>query len=287
MKSVRVAAVDAGSNAVRLLLGECRGDGAFVEEMFLRVPLRAGDDKKGGDIGDIWSAKKIRKLADTLRAYRIIIQSAAPDDWQAVATAALRECQNRDEVLSKVRRVSGITLRVLDGREEAALAGRFVASSFSGKVVLNMDTGGGSTDCALVKKGEVLAAESFMLGTARRMSASENRRMQSWLHQQSSAHKNIVLTGSGGSVRALEKMCGGNINLQSLTKLLPLVAKMPPPARARRFGLAADRAKSVVPAMRIYISALKSTTAPRLHTIAGGLCQAVITDIATRLLATK
>ena len=286
-RRVRVGAVDAGSNAVRLLLGECRGDGAFVEEMFLRVPLRGigkGGDNKDG-IGDIWTAQKIRKLADILRAYRIIIKAAAPDDWRAVATAAIRECQNRDEVLKAVRRISGITLRVLEGREEAALAGRFVASSFVGKVVLNMDTGGGSTDCALVKKGEVLAAESFMLGTARRISATEKRRMRLWLNQQSSAHKNIVLTGSGGSVRALEKMCGGGIDKESLTRLLPLVAKMPPTKRAHRFGLAADRAASVVPAMRIYMLALESTNAPRLHTIAGGLCQAVINDIATRYFA--
>ncbi|MGI9338561.1 MAG: hypothetical protein ACR2P4_08645 [Gammaproteobacteria bacterium] len=276
-RRVRVAAVDAGSNATRLLLGEWQGGGVFVEEMFLRVPLRLG-----GDGGGVWSAQKIRKLAMILRAYGIILKAAAPDDWQAVATAALRECDNRREVLASVKRISGIRLRVLSGREEAELAGRFVASSFAGRLVLNMDTGGGSTDCAVVKKGKVLAAESFDIGTARRTGARAKAQMQLWLRQQAAMHKNIVLTGSGGSVRALEKMCGGTIDKKALTKLLPVVAKMTPSLRARRFGLAADRAASVVPAMRIYLCALESTNAPRLHAIAGGLCQAVITDIAAR-----
>ena len=268
---MRIAAVDAGSNATRLLLGECRADGAFVEEMFLRVPLRLG--------GGVWTAHKTNQLADILRAYRILIKAAAPDKWLAVATAALRECPNRREVLAVIKRRSGVTLRVLGGREEATLVGRFVASAFAGRTVLNMDTGGGSTDCALVKNDKVLAAESFLVGTARRIGAREHRRMHLWLQTIAADYRNIVLAGSGGSVRALEKMCGG-INKQSLAKWLPQVAAMKPGIRAQRFGLAADRAASVVPAMRIYLAALDATGAPRLHTIAGGLCQAVIANIA-------
>ena len=276
-KAKRIAAVDIGSNATRMLLGECGADGAFVEEMFLRFPLRLGG-------GGVWRDDKIQMLAEVLRAYRILLQAAKPDEWQAVATAAVRECENRGEVLDILRKKSGVRVRVLSGVEEAEVVGRFVARSFAPADVLNMDTGGGSTDCALVCGGEVLRAESFLVGTARRNGGTlrEKQRMKSWMQTAARERKKIILAGSGGSVRALENMCGG-ISKQTLAKLLPEVGKMTPAARSRKFKLAIDRAASVVPAMRVYLLALEATGAARLHAVAGGLCQSVITDIAKRI----
>ena len=135
----------------------------MMEEMFTRVPLRPME----GVAGKISPAAE-KNLLKVLSGLRLLIESLKPKSWQAVATAALRDCKNRDALLDKIHRLAGVSVRVLSGREEAETVGRFVAAQFSPKrTLLNVDCGGGSTDCAIVANGKVAAAETFTVGTAR------------------------------------------------------------------------------------------------------------------------
>ncbi|WOV90260.1 MAG: hypothetical protein R1F54_06810 [Candidatus Zeuxoniibacter abyssi] len=271
----RYAVVDIGSNATRLLVATFDGD-KMMEEMFTRVPLRPME----GVAGKISPAAE-KNLLKVLSGLRLLIESLKPKSWQAVATAALRDCKNRDALLDKIHRLAGVSVRVLSGREEAETVGRFVAAQFSPKrTLLNVDCGGGSTDCAIVANGKVAAAETFTVGTARPDcgGAAEKTRLTKWLRQNTARRKNIIVAGSGGSVRKLGEICGG-IGDISLAKQQKRLLALSVSERAIKFNLTLDRAFSIIPAIEIYRLVLAATNAKSLEVVTGGLAAAVMNEM--------
>ena len=183
----RVAVVDVGSNASRLLVarGDGSGDGLAVE-MFARVPLRLGAGAFVDGGGEI-PAEGVRKLALVLRGFRNIIAAQAPDVSGAFATAALREAVNGKEVAQLMGRRAGVAIEILSGRREAGVVGKFVAAQFpDARAMVCADVGGGSSDFVFAQNGTVKSAASFRVGTARPdddKTAREFVRMEQWLSQ--------------------------------------------------------------------------------------------------------
>ena len=181
----RVAVVDVGSNASRLLVarGDGSGDGLAVE-MFARVPLRLGAGAFVDGGGEI-PAEGVRKLALVLRGFRNIIAAQAPDVSGAFATAALREAVNGKEVAQLMARRAGVAIEILSGRREAGVVGKFVAAQFpDARAMVCADVGGGSSDFVFAQNGTVKSAASFRVGTARPdddKTAREFVRMEQWL----------------------------------------------------------------------------------------------------------
>ena len=187
----RVAVVDVGSNASRLLVArgddsvDGSGDGLAVE-MFARVPLRLGAGAFVDGGGEI-PAEGVRKLALVLRGFRNIIAAQAPDVSGAFATAALREAVNGKDVAQLMARRAGVAIEILSGRREAGVVGKFVAAQFpDARAMVCADVGGGSSDFVFAQNGTVKSAASFRVGTARPdddKTAREFVRMEQWLSQ--------------------------------------------------------------------------------------------------------
>ncbi len=272
-KPPRYAVIDIGSNATRLLLATYDGD-KMIEEMFIRVPLRPmnntfGKVSKSGE----------QNLIKVLHGLRLLIESQKTDIWQAVATAALRDSKNREALLKNIKRCAGVPIRILSGQEEAETIGRFVATQFSpDSVILNIDCGGGSTDCALMINGKVAAVETFMIGSARPDCglAAEKERLCQWLKKNTPPRH--ILTGSGGSMRKLKEICG-NINSRSLIQYKKHLSKLSVNQRALKYGFTPDRAVSVMPAIEIYLLVLSATKSECLEAVGGGLASAIMNDI--------
>jgi len=271
-----MAVIDIGSNAARLIVGSLDAGGAFVEHLFTRAPLQLGLESYAA--GNRLSAAALQRLILALQGFGKIAQAMEVSHCRAIATAAIRDCQNQSAVLDAARRRAGIAVQVLDGKEEAALTGVFVARQFPNKAVLNIDSGGGSTDCALINKGALVANATFAVGTARVRggAAAEKQKLKRWL----AAHcpPNAVVAGSGGGARKLELACGvlspGNIE-----KFLRTAKTMTLHQRVAKFDLTPDRARNIVPAAGIALFVLRSAKARRMHTVKGGLGEAVLTEM--------
>lgn len=267
------AAIDIGSNAVRMLIGAKDGRAISVH-LFIRVPLALGREVYGGD-STISSAIQ-QRLTDALEGLQKIARSMHASPCQAVATAAVRDCKNRKQVLSNIRRRAGLTVNVLNGDEEASLIGVFVARQFPPRTtVLNIDTGGGSTDCAVIKNRKMFARATFSVGTARAGGGSvlEKNKMTSWLKQWQ--NEKPILAASGGSARKMEEVCG-DITSARLSSFIRRAEGMTVARRAREFELTPDRARNIVPAARIGKLVLRACGATKMETIRGGLGEAVL-----------
>ena len=271
----RYAVIDIGSNATRLNIGVMNG-GEFISETFARVPLALGEDAFS-------ASRRIRRprqkrLRKAVGGMRGLIDSMAPVVWQAVATAALRAASNRAEVLGDIERDCGVAVRVLSGEEEAELVGEFVAAQFAG-AVLNLDVGGGSSDCALVVGGRVEKVGSFAVGTARdlRECGDETRRMRQWLRdlmrELAGREAALTLSASGGNVRKIAKLCP--LDAANLARERERVRAMSVARRMAAYDLTADKARRLDSTLALYLDIL-AVTGGEIHPVKGGLAESII-----------
>lgn len=285
-ESPPMAAVDIGSNATRMLIGRTNG-GGFSRLLFTRVPLALGRDSYGAK--NIISAPAQKRLAAALLGLQKIAEAMEVKRIKFVATAAVRDCKNKTRLLANIRRRAGADIEILDGDDEAEIIGAFIARQFpAARAVLNADTGGGSTDCAVIKDGIVAARATFNIGTARPRdgAAKEKNRMRTWLKQ--NCGEDVTAASSGGGARKLESLCG-EISGRALSQFLSRAEKMNDDRRARAYNLTPDRARNIVPAARIAKLILESLHpgARKLHTINGGLGEAVLVNMLAECDAKK
>lgn len=276
----RHAVVDIGSNAVRLQVGVLLA-GAVHTEVFTRVPLALGGGVFQGRAQRV-TAAQLRRLTAALTGMTQLVTSMKPCRLSVVATAALRAAANRPEVLAQLRQACGISVRVLSGHEEACLLGRYAAAHHpQAAAVLNADIGGGSTDCALVRGGEVVQHETFCLGTARADggAAAEQARCVAWLRAQMPVC--AVVCASGGSARVLQQCCGG-LSARHLAAWKQRVRHLSAAQVAARYPITTDRAAQVHEALALYRLLLRGTAARVIHTVPGGLAEAVLMQALAR-----
>lgn len=269
----RVAVIDIGSNAVRLQIGALV-EGRLMTEVFTRIPLGLGGSIFGGRARQI-ARRERRCLAETVLGMRHLIAGMKPCRYSAVATAALRGAANRQQVIDEVYRGSGVRIRVLSGYQEAAMIGSYIASHFpAAKAVVNADIGGGSTDCALLANGRLLAGETFALGTARADggSAAEKERCRQWLRQY--CPPPAVVTSSGGSATELQACCGA-ITRRHLLRWRRQISGLSVAELAHRYQMQPDRAAHIEAALDIYLLILGQGI-KRIEPVRGGLSEALI-----------
>ena len=278
----RHAVIDIGSIAVRLQIGRWE-EGKVLTEVFTRIPLGLGGSayrhrgsSDGGQRGQRISAASQRRLVETLAGMMRLVAAMKPCRTTVIATAAIRDAANRAEVLQTVKRECGIAIRVLSGSEEAAETGAHAAGHFPrAAAVLNADIGGGSTDCALVQKGALVAAETFALGTARRGGggAQEKTRCHEWLRAHTPAR--VVVTASGGSAMQM-KHCCGELSERAFTRWQRQTKGMSVAALAAAYQMEPDRAAHVVTAVEFYRLLIKATACKVIQPVRAGLAEAVI-----------
>ena len=275
----RVAVIDIGSNAARLLLarGGEKGEEMAVE-IFARVPIPLGSDVFAGD-GDI-SQLNVSRLGLTALGFRAVILAQTPDAWGAFGTAALREAGNSKAATTYLRRKAGVPVRILSGREEAQTVGRYVAAQFpDAPSLICADIGGGTSDLVFAQNGRVRAVASFRIGTARadaERHKSEFARMKKWLAGKC-GNKTIVAVVGRAAQQAAE-LCGG-LSPRKLQAWRRKVEALPPEVAASRFGMEPDRAASALAAASLYGFLLECSGVSQLQVARGGLPQALAAEM--------
>jgi exopolyphosphatase/guanosine-5'-triphosphate,3'-diphosphate pyrophosphatase len=260
---VKLAAIDIGSNAIRLLIEEVRhfnGQIRIDKVSLTRVPVRLGEDVfTTGRISD----EKLKQLVKTMRAFWYIMDIHQVEVFRACATSAMREAKNRKAVIETVEREANFKIEILSGDEEADLifSNYFSQNLNTKNDYLFIDVGGGSTELTLIKKGKRVKGQSFDIGTVRSLAVGIDKSVwksiDKWLTNQSSISNNLIAIGTGGNVNTLFKLQGkkpmemlSHAEIKSLHKQLNSVSV---DERIFNFKLRPDRADVIIPACEIYL----------------------------------
>lgn len=303
MKSDTLAAIDIGSNAVRLLICYVEVEGAVYElkkAAYLRVPIRLGED--------VFthcrvSEAKAERLLEAVQGFRHILRAYGVSDVRACATSAMREAANGVELVDAVRKSSGINIEIISGEEEADLiymAGSRKEAAAGSEATLFVDVGGGSTELVLYKDGELHFHDSFRAGTVRMLShapgesdaaeEAEKARFTSNLKEIRKRYAPERAIASGGNINKAHKMLGK----KNGTPIKPdeidnLLAKLKPLSIAERmhtFGLNDYRADVIVPALEIFMHITRECSSIRdIYVPKIGLADGLIHDMCLKRLA--
>ena len=272
-KSLRFAAIDVGSNAVRLLLSRVFEDGHrtfYKKESLIRIPIRLGDDAFiKNHISDI----KVEKLMKTMRGFKYLLEAYQPIDYLACATSAMREADNGSKIAEMIRNQSGIDLRIVDGKTEAEIifANHIETILTSSDSYLYIDVGGGSCELTIISQNQKNISASFKIGAVRLLEdlvqKSEWKEMKKWI-------KNLNQTSKPVSVKKLSKICR---QLQSYTY----------DDRIKILDLRPDRADVIVPACQIYLNVMKWAGIGKIFVPEVGLADGLIHILYEKYKATQ
>jgi exopolyphosphatase/guanosine-5'-triphosphate,3'-diphosphate pyrophosphatase len=266
-KILRYAAIDIGSNAVRLLLCnavEEHGERHFKKSELVRMPLRLGEDVFR--LGRV-SSKKSQEFMKTMRAFKLLIDVFNPVAYRACATASLREASNGPELIKAVRKDCGLKIEIISGQNEAELiyANHVEEHLDRDHSYLYIDVGGGSTEITLFDRGQCLVSRSFDIGTLRwlnnQVEKSTWEDFKSWIREISENHHPLTAIGSGGNINKIFKMLGRKDKPLPFVRLKELYDEMKAHTvddRMEIWGLSPDRADVIVPAAKIFLSIMKA-----------------------------
>lgn len=283
------AAIDIGSNAVRLLIADTReeeGEIILKKQNFVRVPIRLGKDVYNDGI-ITWSRKE--NLIKTLNAFKILMEVYNPVDYRACATAAVREAVNGKEILELIEKETGLSIQVIDGLEEARIIRSTNSLPEEGGDLLTMfvDVGGGSTEISVKSEDKLLEQRSFDVGTLRILNGKvdENiwQELRQWLLHFEYAFGKINLVGSGGNINKLTKLFGRpkeNLLIYNNLKYAHNhLEKMTVKERMQTFDLRDDRADVIVPAARIFLFIMETIHADKVLAPKIGVADGLIYEL--------
>jgi len=286
---VKIAAIDIGSNAIRLLIEEVRehqGQMRIEKVSLTRVPVRLGEDvfvhKKISD-------EKLRQLVKTMRAFWYLMDVHQVEVYRVCGTSAMREAKNRKKVIEAVEREANFKIEVLSGEEEAALIFKnYFAQNLNNKgSYLYLDVGGGSTEITLIRKGKRIKGKSFDIGTVRSLMGATKQEVwieiQTWLSTLKKNPAKLIAIGTGGNINTLFKIQGKKpnemLNLSELKALQKALTPLSLDERIFSYKLRPDRADVIVPACDIYIKILQMAQIKEMLVPKIGLSDGMILDM--------
>lgn len=279
------AAIDVGSNAVRLMIARVEmknGYPTVQKEVFLRIPLRLGTE--------VFKDRRLshasqNNLVKTMLAFRQIIDVFAPLSYRACATSALRDAENGSETVEMVARDAGIELEIIDGFQEAMVVfSSHVQDSLDpAKSYLFIDVGGGSTELLLYRNGEVLCSNSFNIGTVRllynTLDPAEWDTMEQWITQHIQPHAPVAI-GSGGNINRINRIVKKDskkiLSRATLKRIYHHLSELSIDERVILYGLKSGRADVIVPAGRIYLAVMQWGGIEAMHVPKFGLVDGLI-----------
>jgi len=287
VKVRKFAAIDIGSNAIRLLISnvieEKDKKTLFSKSELVRVPVRLGEDAfMTGKISDDNSLR----ISKTMKAFRLLMEVNRVEKYMACATSAMREASNGIEVIEKIEKESGIKIELIAGEREAEI----IASTDLKQLLqkdqsyLYIDVGGGSTEFTFFSEGQVRTSKSFQLGTVRLLNnmVSDDtwKNLEDWIKHNVLNTPEISIIGSGGNINKLHKMSGRKegkaLSYIWLNAQFRFLESLSYEDRISELGLNPDRADVIIPATRIFLSAAKWSGAKKIHVPKIGLSDGII-----------
>ncbi|MBC7556329.1 MAG: exopolyphosphatase [Chryseobacterium sp.] len=291
---MRIAAIDIGSNAARLLINEVIEDGKkpveFVKLNLLRIPLRLGMDVfttgKIGEEREMMTLKTMTIFSDLMKMYHV-------EHYRACATSAMRDAKNGQEILKKVKNESGISIEIISGDEEATL----VFENHSAEILdqnsayLYIDVGGGSTELTFFESGRMVFEKSFNIGTIRLLNGLVTKEMwkemQDCIHENITSDKSISAIGSGGNINKIFSMSktkdGKPMATAYLKKYFSELNELTVKERMRKYNFREDRADVIVPALKIFNNVMHWAKISKIFvpkiSVADGLIKSIYADV--------
>ncbi len=286
------AAIDIGSNAVRLLIGDVveREDHPVIKKISLvRVPIRLGEDVFAS--GAIGNAKR-DQLIKSLTAFRLLSEVYGVRALRCCATSAMREASNGTEVQALAERESGVAIERITGTTEADL----IMSTFwtqdllKDRNYLYIDVGGGSTELTWIEKGHRKRAASFPIGTVRMI--QHKATMQAWrdlggfLKDLREEHGRVMAIGTGGNINRIFKenrnAYGEPLSRKDIRKQRERIAAYSLEDRVKKLRLRPDRADVIIPAADIFLFVMEHAGIEEVFVPKVGLADGIIFDLYTK-----
>ncbi len=262
---MKLAAIDIGSNAVRLQITntiEYQNVVTFKKLEYIRFPLRLGFDVfTNGRISE-YNKERFLKL---MNAYKMMIDLYEVDQFYACATSAMRESENGLQILDRVRAEWGLDIEIINGDEEARLINEAVKLSTSYPKYLHVDVGGGSTELNYYINGEIISSRSFNTGSVRRLGRLDGpdvlTQMQDWIHKIIKPDGKLAAIGTGGNINKLFELSAAKkesrtISMDMLQDVVRMLTSMSLEERMLKLQLNADRADVIIPASEIYLAVM-------------------------------
>jgi exopolyphosphatase/guanosine-5'-triphosphate,3'-diphosphate pyrophosphatase len=287
---VRLAAIDIGSNAARLLItdiiAEPKSSPQFLKVALVRVPLRLGFDVfERGEI----SAARAEKLLNTIRSYKLLLDVYDVKHLKACATSAMRDASNAEEIIQKIKDETGIGIYVISGEEEASfIYENHIAENMDKREsYLYIDVGGGSTELTFFSGGKLVFKESFNIGTIRLLKnqVTENSwtELKEFIKSKTKGHHHVTAIGSGGNINKIFSLSkrkeGKPLQLSLLRDYYKEFNSMPVSRRMSLYKLREDRADVIVPALLIYINVMRWADAEEIYVPKIGLADGLIQSL--------
>jgi len=285
----KIAAIDIGSNAVRMLICYIIPSGKkyiFQKNSYLRLPIRLGEDSfKDGII----SKSKIHKLSDAILSFKYIMNVHDVEYYQIYATSALRESKNSKEVILEIKKTTGLKINLISGLKEAKIIskGNSLEKLQFNRSFLYVDVGGGSTEYSILRRGEEKKSKSFKIGTVRLLNNLVDDKLfidiKYWLGTYLDDQDKIKLFATGGNINKIQSMTGSKIgkpiSYLSLKDLYNNLTKYNYQERMVKFDLNPDRADVIIPALKIFITTMESVGSNKLFVPKVGLVDGMINEI--------
>ena len=287
---LRFAAIDIGSNAIRLLFSRIiESDNEipyFIKESLIRMPLRLGHDVfNDGQISNI----NCKNFLATMAGFRSLIDAYSPISYRACATAAMRNAKNGGNLVKKVKSKTGINIEIIDGSQEATLILSKNINSFL-KIDTNymhIDVGGGSTELSIINNGKVKISNSFPIGSVRLLQNKINKyswdKMRTWIQKNSLGLVINKAIGSGGNINKMASILGKKkgqyLSYASMESELKKIRSTNLRYRIVELGMRPDRADVIDHASKIYLKCMKWVGASKILVPQSGLADGMIEQL--------
>ena len=285
----KIAAIDIGSNAVRMLICyviSSEGEYIFQKNSYIRLPIRLGEDSfKNGII----SNAKIILLSNAILSFKYIMKVHGVKDYKIYATSALRESRNSKEVISIVKKNTDLKIELITGLKEAKTIskGNSLEKIEFNKTFLYVDVGGGSTEFSILRKDKEKISRSFKIGTVRLLNNLVDDSMlmdvKNWLKSNIDNDDKIKLFATGGNINKIQSMTGSKsgkpISYLSIKDLSNTLKEFNYQDRMMKFDLNPDRADVIIPALKIFTTTMEFVKANKIFVPKVGLVDGMINEI--------
>lgn len=295
LDSTIIGAIDIGSNAIRLQVTSIEHyekEDVRKRISWLRIPLRLGDDVF--TVGKL-SEAKIAKLLDVMLAFKYVMKSFGVERYMACATSAMREAENGAQVVERILKETGVDIDIIDGKYEADIifkGGLDEIVSRSNDNYLFVDVGGGSTELTVFMAGNKVASQSFKLGTVRILSSGNLQehwdQMKAWIRSiRDQGYNPNVIVGSGGNInkiaRMLDKKGTAPLNYTEMKLLYEHLNSFTLEERIHQLRLNVHRADVILPALKIFLTVMKTSKADQVITPKVGMIEGITAILAEQI----